>query len=92
MKDEEIEELKRTSAKKIEEETEQIMKHAQKMIEQMEADKRDTLITCRTESTEQVKKAIIECDAKVSRLHVECQTSLTNYSFSVNLCVNVKTL
>ncbi|XP_018362996.1 PREDICTED: hyaluronan mediated motility receptor-like isoform X1 [Trachymyrmex cornetzi] len=70
MKDEEIEELKRTSAKKIEEETQQIMKHAQKMIEQVEADKRDTLIACCTESTEQVKKTIIECDAKVSRLHV----------------------
>ncbi|XP_018309471.1 hyaluronan mediated motility receptor isoform X3 [Mycetomoellerius zeteki] len=60
MKDEEIEELKRTSAKKIEEETEQIMKHAQKMIEQMEADKRDTLITCRTESTEQVSAMVEE--------------------------------
>jgi len=78
MKDEEIEELKRTSAKKIEEETEQIMKHAQKMIEQMEADKRDTLIACRTESTEQVKKTIIECDAKVSRLHVRRMPNITD--------------
>ncbi|XP_018309470.1 hyaluronan mediated motility receptor isoform X2 [Mycetomoellerius zeteki] len=76
MKDEEIEELKRTSAKKIEEETEQIMKHAQKMIEQMEADKRDTLITCRTESTEQVKKAIIECDAKVSAMVEEARNTV----------------
>ncbi|KYN40272.1 Laminin subunit alpha-3 [Trachymyrmex septentrionalis] len=76
MKDEEIEELKRTSVKKIEEETEQIMKHAQKMIEQMEADKRDTLIACHTESTEQVKKTIIECDAKVNAMVEEARNTV----------------
>ncbi|KYN19983.1 Laminin subunit alpha-1 [Trachymyrmex cornetzi] len=76
MKDEEIEELKRTSAKKIEEETQQIMKHAQKMIEQVEADKRDTLIACCTESTEQVKKTIIECDAKVSAMVEEARNTV----------------
>ncbi|XP_012063941.1 PREDICTED: hyaluronan mediated motility receptor-like [Atta cephalotes] len=76
IKDEEIEELKRTSGKKIEEETEQIIKHAQKMIEQMEADKRDTLIACRTESTEQVKKTIIECDAKVNAMVEEARNTV----------------
>ncbi|XP_025988311.1 hyaluronan mediated motility receptor isoform X1 [Solenopsis invicta] len=70
MKNEEIEELKQTSAKKLEEETERIMKHAQKIIEEAEADKRDALIACHTEGKEQVKKTIDECDAKVSRLHV----------------------
>lgn len=63
------------------------MKHAQNMIEKTEADKQDILVACHTESKEQVKKTIIECDAKVSRLHVcrECQTSNTNYSFSLKL-------
>ncbi|XP_018405009.1 PREDICTED: hyaluronan mediated motility receptor-like isoform X2 [Cyphomyrmex costatus] len=60
LKDEEIEELKRTSAEKLEDETERIMKHAQKMIEQIEADKRDILIACRSESTEQVSAMVEE--------------------------------
>lgn len=88
----EIEEIKEAYAKQIEEETQRITKHAQKMIEKAEADKQDVLIACHTESMEQVKKTIIECDAKVSRLHVrKSQTSLTNYSFSVNLCLNIHT-
>lgn len=78
MKDEEIEELKQTCAKKLEEETERIMKHAQNMIEEAEADKRNTLIACRTESKEQVKKTIVECDAKVSRLHVRRMPNITH--------------
>ncbi|XP_070526212.1 restin homolog isoform X3 [Cardiocondyla obscurior] len=69
-KNKEIEEVKQISSKKIEEETEQIMKHAQKLIDKAETDKQGALIAYRTESTEQVKKTIIECDAKVSRLHV----------------------
>lgn len=54
------------------------MKHAQKMIEEVEADKRDTLIAYRTESKEQVKKTIVECDAKVSRLHVRRMPNITD--------------
>ncbi|KYN07338.1 Laminin-like protein epi-1, partial [Cyphomyrmex costatus] len=76
LKDEEIEELKRTSAEKLEDETERIMKHAQKMIEQIEADKRDILIACRSESTEQVKKTIVECDAKVSAMVEEARNTV----------------
>ncbi|KAL6252244.1 hypothetical protein P5V15_014785 [Pogonomyrmex californicus] len=70
MKDRQIKEVKEISAKKIEEETVRIMKQAQEMIEKAEADNRDMLIACRNESKEQVKKMIVECDAKVSRLHV----------------------
>lgn len=46
------------------------MKHAQKMIEKTQADKQDTLVAYYTESKKQVKKTIVEFDAKVSRLHV----------------------
>jgi len=46
------------------------MKHAQKIIEKTQADKQDTLVAYYTESKEQVKKTIVEFDAKVSRLHV----------------------
>lgn len=73
-----IKELKQTSAKKIEEETERIMKHAQEMIEKAETDKQDILITCRTESKEQIKKTIVECDAKVSSSHVRRMLNITN--------------
>lgn len=63
------------------------MKHAQKMIEKAEADKQDILVACRTESKEQVKKTIVECDAKVSKLHVRIMPNITNYLFFVKLCV-----
>jgi len=53
------------------------------LIEKAEADKRDVLIACHTESKEQVKKTIVECDAKVSRLHVRKMPNITD-SFSVN--------
>ncbi|XP_012522875.1 hyaluronan mediated motility receptor isoform X2 [Monomorium pharaonis] len=75
-KDEEIEELKQTSVKKLEEETERIMKHAQEMIEKAEADKRDTLIACRIENKEQVKKTIVECDAKVNAMVEEARNTV----------------
>jgi len=58
------------------------------MIEKVEADKRDVLIACHTESKEQVKKTIIECDAKVSRLHVRRMPNITDYSFSINFYTN----
>lgn len=54
------------------------MKYAQEMIEKAESDKRDILITCRTESKEQVKKTIVECDAKVSSSHVRRMLNITN--------------
>lgn len=54
------------------------MKHAQEIIEKAEADKRDILMTCRTENKEQVKKTIIECDAKVSSSHVRRMLNITN--------------
>ncbi|KAL0100998.1 hypothetical protein PUN28_019419 [Cardiocondyla obscurior] len=59
-KNKEIKEVKQISSKKIEEETEQIMKHAQKLIDKAETDKQGALIAFRTESTKQVKKMIIE--------------------------------
>ncbi|XP_011698345.1 PREDICTED: hyaluronan mediated motility receptor-like isoform X2 [Wasmannia auropunctata] len=75
-KDKEIEELKQASVKRIEEETERITRHAQKMIEKAEADKRDTLIACRTKSKEQVKKMITECDAKVNAMVEEARNTV----------------
>lgn len=72
-----MEEIKQASAKKIEEETERIMKHAQKMIEKAEADKQD-ILACHTESKEQVKKTIVECDAKVSKLHMHRIPNITD--------------
>lgn len=73
-----MEEIKQASAKKIEEETERIMKRAQKMIEKAEVDKQDILVAYRTESKEQVKKTIDECDAKVSKLHVHRMPNITD--------------
>ncbi|XP_077272103.1 uncharacterized protein LOC143902808 [Temnothorax americanus] len=75
-KDKEIEELKQACAKKIEEETERIMKNAQKIIEKAEADKQDVVVACRTESKEQVKKTIVECDAKVSAMVEEARNTV----------------
>lgn len=73
-----MKELEQASAKKIEEETERIMKQAQKMIEKVEVDKQDILVACRTESKEQVIKTIVECDAKVSRLHMRRMPNITD--------------
>ncbi|KAL0104068.1 hypothetical protein PUN28_017039 [Cardiocondyla obscurior] len=75
-KNKEIEEVKQISSKKIEEETEQIMKHAQKLIDKAETDKQGALIAYRTESTEQVKKTIIECDAKVNAMVEEARNTV----------------
>lgn len=62
----------------MEEEIERIKQHAQKMMEKVEADNLDTLKACRTKSKEQVKRTIIECDAKVSRSHVRRMPNITN--------------
>lgn len=69
-KDNELDELRQASAKKIEEETKRVTDHAHKMIENAEAVTRETLTACRIESEERVKKVIAECDAKVSGSHV----------------------
>jgi len=78
MKDKELDELKQATTKKIEEETKRIMKHAEEIIKNAESDKRNALIACRTESKEQVKKVIVECDAKVSGLHVRKISNITD--------------
>ncbi|XP_011877411.1 PREDICTED: hyaluronan mediated motility receptor-like isoform X2 [Vollenhovia emeryi] len=59
-KDKEIEDLKQAAIKKIEEETELIMKHARQMIEESEADKHAMLATYSTESEEQVHAMVEE--------------------------------
>ncbi|XP_011877412.1 PREDICTED: hyaluronan mediated motility receptor-like isoform X3 [Vollenhovia emeryi] len=75
-KDKEIEDLKQAAIKKIEEETELIMKHARQMIEESEADKHAMLATYSTESEEQVKKTIVECDAKVHAMVEETRNTV----------------
>ncbi|KAL6448406.1 hypothetical protein ACFW04_000378 [Cataglyphis niger] len=70
MRDKELDELKQASIKKIEEETKRIMKHAEEIIKNAESDKKNSLTACRAENTEQIKKVIVECDAKVSGSHI----------------------
>ncbi|XP_026667306.1 hyaluronan mediated motility receptor-like [Ceratina calcarata] len=68
LKDKEITELKEAMAKKLEEETIRIKKHADKMVENAEAVTRETLAACRNECEERVKRVIAESDAKVNAM------------------------
>lgn len=78
MKDKELDELKQATTKRIEEETKRVIKHAEEIIKNAESDKRNALIACRAESKEQVKKVIVECDAKVSGSHVRKIPNITD--------------
>ncbi|XP_011151920.1 hyaluronan mediated motility receptor isoform X2 [Harpegnathos saltator] len=71
--DKELHDLKQASEEKIEEEKKRIMEHAQKMIENAEAVTRETLAACRAKSEERVKRAIVECDAKVNAMIIEAR-------------------
>jgi len=73
-----LDELKQATTKKIEEETKNTVEHTQKMIENAEAGTRETLAACRYESEERVKKVIVECDAKVSGLHVRKTANISD--------------
>lgn len=78
MRDKELDELKQASTRKIEEETKRIMKHAEEIIKNVESDKKNSLTACRAENKEQIKKVIVECDAKVSGPHVRKVPNITD--------------
>ncbi|XP_070153196.1 putative leucine-rich repeat-containing protein DDB_G0290503 isoform X1 [Polyergus mexicanus] len=77
MRDKELDELKQTITRTIEEETIRIMKHAEEIIKNAESDKRNALAACRAENKEQIKKVIVECDAKVSGPHINAMMKET---------------
>ncbi|XP_032668210.1 hyaluronan mediated motility receptor-like isoform X2 [Odontomachus brunneus] len=75
-RDKELDDLKQASEKKIQEEKKRMTEHTQKMIENAEAVTRETLAACRAESEERVKRAIVECDAKVNAMIREARNTV----------------
>ncbi|XP_014470917.1 PREDICTED: hyaluronan mediated motility receptor-like isoform X2 [Dinoponera quadriceps] len=75
-RDKELDYLKQASERKMKEEKKRMTEHAQKMIDNAKVVTRETLAACRAESEERVKRAIVECDAKVNAMIREARNTV----------------